>query len=65
MDPFTFFVIMTVVSAVVSYLTAPKIKPPKQQGAAPAGISDFSIPTAQEGRAIPIVWGTRFIEGSN
>ena len=67
MDPLTIFIIQTVLAAVLVFATRPKApKPPRQQqGAPPPGLGDFSIPTAQEGRPIPIVWGERFVEGSN
>ncbi len=61
-----FAIVMFVVSTVLTLVMAPKMKkPPVQQGPKPAGLSDFDLPTAQEGRPIPIVWGTRYVEGSN
>ena len=49
-----------IVSALLSYALAPKPKPPK-----PASITDFDIPTAEEGREIPVVFGTVWITGPN
>ena len=51
---------MLVVSAVISYATRPKI-----QNAKPASLSDFDVPTAEEGREIPVLFGTRDIEAPN
>lgn len=31
----------------------------------PASISDFTAPTAEEGRPVPVVFGTVKVEGSN
>lgn len=49
-----------VVSALVSYALAPKPPQPK-----PAALSDFDVPTADEGRPIPVVFGTVTITGAN
>lgn len=46
--------------AVLSYLLQPK--PP---GVAAAGFDDFEVPTAEEGREIPVLFGTRDITGAN
>lgn len=45
--------ILLVVSYIVSVATAPKPPQPK-----PAALEDFDIPLAEEGRAIPVVFGT-------
>lgn len=49
-----------IVSALLSYALAPKPKPPK-----PASITDFDVPTAQEGREIPVIFGTVWVTGPN
>jgi uncharacterized membrane protein len=59
MDPFTMIVVL-VVSLALSMALAPK--PPKP---APASIQDFDVPTAEEGRPIPVVFGTVLITGPN
>lgn len=59
MDPFTAILII-VASAVISIALAPK--PPSQP---PAALEDFSIPVAEEGRPIPVVFGTVTITGPN
>lgn len=56
---FAYLAIIVVSSFVVSALT-PKPAPPK-----PAALDDFSAPTAEEGRAIPVVFGTVWITGAN
>lgn len=38
---------------------------PKPQGQPPQGLENIKAPTAEEGRAIPVVFGTRLIEGPN
>lgn len=48
--------------AVVGELLRPKQNP---QNAKPSSIDDFSIPTAEEGRIIPVIAGKVKIDGSN
>lgn len=50
---------MFVASTVVGALLAP------HPHISPSALGDFSIPTAQEGRAIPVVFGTVMIKGGN
>ena len=38
---------------------------PKPQDQPPPGLGNIKAPTAEEGRAIPVVFGTRLIEGPN
>jgi hypothetical protein len=38
---------------------------PRAQSVKPAGLGDFVAPTAEEGREIPVLFGTRIIEGPN
>lgn len=49
-----------IVSAVLSYALTPKPKPPK-----PASLDDFDLPTAEEGREIPVVFGEVWVKGPN
>ena len=49
-----------VVALVVSYAMMPK-----PQSQPPAGLGDIQAPTAEEGREIPVLFGTRDIEGPN
>lgn len=54
------FVVMLVVSFVLSYALAPKpAQPPKPS------LEDFDFPTAEEGRPIPVVFGDVWISGPN
>lgn len=50
------FVSTTVVGALLS---------PHPRGPQPSALGDFSVPTASEGRAIPVVFGTVMIKGGN
>ena len=50
------FVATTVVGALLA---------PRNAGPSPSALGDFSVPTAQEGRAIPVVLGTVKISGGN
>lgn len=53
-------VAIMVVAAVLSYALAPKPpQPPKPS------LEDLSLPTAEEGRPIPVVFGTVWITGPN
>jgi len=54
------FVIQWVATLALSYLTAPKPKAP-----AAAGIGDVQAPTAEVGREIPVLFGTRDLTGPN
>lgn len=59
MEVFTLIAIL-VVAAYVSYAMAPKPPSPK-----PAVLTDFDVPTAEENREIPVVFGTVTITGPN
>lgn len=54
------YIALLIVSQVISYALAPK--PPSP---VPASIADFDVPTAEEGRPIPVVFGTVTITGPN
>ena len=49
-----------VVTLVLTVALAPRPPTPKA-----AGISDFTLPTADQGRKIPVLFGTCLITGSN
>lgn len=55
-----YYAVMFVVSLVVSYATRPK-----PQNARPSGLGDVQAPTAEVGREIPVLFGTRPIYGAN
>lgn len=46
----------------LSYALTPRQRPDKPTAAA---LDEFSIPTAEEGRAIPVMFGTVLIRGPN
>lgn len=54
------YYVVYAVLLVVAYTTAPK---PKSQP--PAGLGEFKAPTAEEGREIPVLFGTRDIDSPN
>lgn len=54
------FLIVFVVAFAISYASGPKI-----QSAKPAGFSDLKVPTAEEGREIPVLFGTRDLLAPN
>jgi hypothetical protein len=58
MDPYTW--IYLIIAIAVSVALAPK--PPKPK---PASLEDFDVPTAEEGRSVPVVFGTVRITGAN
>lgn len=49
-----------VVALVAAYALAPK-----PQSQPPAGLGDIQAPTAEEGREIPVLFGTRDLKGPN
>ena len=53
-------VVAWIITAVISAALAPK--PPKPKA---AGLGDFQVPTAEDGREIPVLFGTRDITGPN
>lgn len=59
MEPFSYLAILIVASLIASAL-APKPPVPK-----PATIADFDVPTAEQGRPIPVVFGTVLVTGAN
>lgn len=54
------YIAVFAVALVVAYAYAPK-----PQSQPPAGLGDVKVPTAEEGREIPVLFGTRHIEGPN
>jgi hypothetical protein len=54
------FVAVFVVALVVAYSMAPKPETKK-----PNGFDDITAPTAEEGLEVPVLFGTRVIDGSN
>ena len=54
------YLVVIVVAALVSVALAPNPPEPK-----PAALSDVDAPTAEEGRPIPVVFGSVLLRGSN
>jgi hypothetical protein len=54
------YLVILLVAAYVAASLAPKPPEPK-----PAALSDFDIPVAEEGRPIPVVFGTVTVTGPN
>ena len=54
------FVALFVVALVVSYATMPK-----PQAQKPAGLSEIEAPIAEDGVEIPVLFGTRDLNGPN
>ncbi len=57
---FVIYLALLIVSTAISYALAPKPESPN-----PASLDDFDFPTAEEGRAVPVVFGTVRITGPN
>lgn len=55
------YLVVLVISSLISYAMMPK--PPAAQS--PAELKDFDLPTAEEGRPVPVVFGTVKITGPN
>jgi len=49
-----------IVSVIISAMLAPKPPTPP-----PAGIGDFNVPTAEQNRTIPVIFGRVWITGPN
>lgn len=61
MDPITwFYIIMLIISIAVSYAMRPK-----PQNAKPPALTDFSVPTCEEGRDIQVIFGEVWIDDPN
>lgn len=54
------YVAVFVVALVIGFTMVPKA-----QSVPPAGLGDFTVPTAEDGREIPVVFGTKDIQGPN
>ena len=54
------YILIFIISLLVCYTMTPKVAAPK-----PASLSDFSLPTAEPGGCIPVIFGTRLISSPN
>lgn len=55
-----YYLAVLIVSVYISYALAPKPPQPK-----PAVLADFDVPTAEEDREIPVIFGTVTVTGPN
>lgn len=53
-------ILLFLVSFAVVYATRPKVQAPK-----PAGIDEFQAPTADSNREIPVLFGSKTLNGPN
>lgn len=60
--PFLTFLLTYLVTFLLTELLRPK---PNIENAKPAGIGDFQVPTATEGRVVPVIWGRVKVSGPN
>ena len=61
MDPGTwYYIIVLVISLIIGIAMAPK-----PQNAKPPAVTDFSVPTAEEGRDIQVLFGENWITDPN
>ncbi|MES0340690.1 MAG: hypothetical protein ABUK08_00080 [Candidatus Humimicrobiaceae bacterium] len=54
------YVVVLIISLLVAYATAPKAPEPK-----PPVLADIEVPTAEQGRPIPVIFGTRILKSPN
>jgi hypothetical protein len=57
------FVIQFIITIAVSFIS--NALAPKPPGKRPIALTDFTVPTAEEGRPLPVVLGTVTITGAN
>jgi hypothetical protein len=60
--PFGALLLNYLITFLITELLRPK---PNVENAKPAGLGDFNVPTATEGRVVPIIWGKIKLEGPN
>lgn len=60
--PFWVFLLIYAATFLITELLRPK---PNIEDAKPAGLGDFQVPTATEGRVVPIIWGRVKVSGPN
>ena len=53
-------IVLWVVFTALSALLAPKPKAPK-----PAALDEFDVPTAENGRPVPVIFGTAWVKSAN
>jgi len=60
--PFGAILLNYLITFLITELLRPK---PNIENAKPAGLGDFNVPTATEGRVVPIIWGKVKLSGPN
>ncbi len=60
--PFGALLLNYLITFLITELLRPK---PNIENAKPAGLGDFNVPTATEGRVVPIIWGKVKLAGPN
>jgi hypothetical protein len=55
-----FYVVVLIIALVVAVATAPKTPEPKNPT-----LEDIEVPTAEQGRPIPVVFGTAILKSPN
>ncbi|MCK5088972.1 MAG: hypothetical protein KAQ88_03235, partial [Hyphomicrobiaceae bacterium] len=60
--PFLTMLLVYVATFLLTELLRPK---PQLENAKPAGLGDFQVPTATEGRVVPVIWGRVKVSGPN
>lgn len=59
------FFINLIIQIVIAIIISELFSKPKLTNAKPAGMGDFSFPTASSSRCIPVVWGTQELKAPN
>ncbi len=59
-----FFVVLLLINVAVT-VVGMLLRPKQPAGAQPSALGDFTVPTAVQGRAIPVVFGTCLVGGGN
>lgn len=59
--PFWFLLVLFAAQFILGELMRPKV----QDTSKPASLKDFSVPTADENRSVPVGWGTFLMDGAN
>jgi len=62
-DDLAYVVVMLVLSMISYYIS--RKNQPEPVAPKPAALEDFSVPTAEIGREIPVLFGTRWIKSPN
>ena len=53
--------LISLAMSLITYLLTPK----NNSNIDPATLEEFEVPTAREGREIPVIFGTKYVTGAN